>query len=656
MKQKSLNLKTLPSMLGGQKTRHLVLVSSLTTLLAACGSSGSDPVSTATPAPTATPTPAPVVSNDAPTATAAAMPVALKVGYPQTVTLSATGSNDPENDALSYAWTQTAGSSVTLVGADSENATFDMPTTTEAETLTFNLAVTDSADNTSTTTVTVDVPAGNASNCPPATGNLTAVPLVSGEAQRNNCQISGVLTEDATLENGYHWYLEGMLRVGSSSASPTLTIDAGTSIYGDNVDAVDYLEVYPGASILADGSRAQPIKFSSDDAGYSGTGEWGGIYIKGNGDQQGTNWLDYTVVAEAGALVTVDKSGSDSSIYGGGSSYGGDSASSTVTYNDSIVIDGADDGTRLTFVQSHDSARDGIRLTNTTARLSWILVTGAERDGIWYRDYNGLIKDLMVIHRPDSGRSGIYAAASAQTAGLSNPRIVNATLVGRDNSSESAANDATAREFGILFADNITQARYGNILIANFRNGCYEVEPTADLSSVGYVDGIHCANEAGANGNFNVVREGGTDLTNVGIGNGDGVRYYNGVSAPITFTGETAARNFTAGWYLGTIGSLTNGLAADANALNGFMDGDTNGDGTVDSNDIGASPILGVAGPALVNPVGNNTGFNHDVGSTGGYDLTHIGAVRSGADANAGQFNDWTVATGEGEGFAVPAP
>ena len=62
--------------------------------------------------------------------------------------------------------------------------------------------------------------------------------------------------------------------------------------------------------------------------------------------------------------------------------------------------------------------------------MAWILVTGAARDGIWYRDFTGLIKDLMVIHDRDSdgslGRSGIYA--SETEAGNSNPRIVNCLL------------------------------------------------------------------------------------------------------------------------------------------------------------------------------------------------------------------------------------
>ena len=61
--------------------------------------------------------------------------------------------------------------------------------------------------------------------------------------------------------------------------------------------------------------------------------------------------------------------------------------------------------------------------------MSWLLATAATRDGVWYRDFTGLIKDLMVIHLPDEGRSGIYACETI--AGDSNPRIVNATLVGR---------------------------------------------------------------------------------------------------------------------------------------------------------------------------------------------------------------------------------
>jgi hypothetical protein len=491
-----------------------------------------------------------------------------------------------------------------------------------------------------------------AGDCP-LIGNLQAF-----EIAPDACQLSGVLTENAVLTADRTWYLEGRLQIGSPEVNATLVIDPGTQIRGDNVDVTDYVLVWPGSSLNANGTGANPVHFLSDDDDVDGRGEWGGVFLRGfNGlnvtGTQGSNLLDYTVIAEAGAPVdvTID--------------------SQTVTYQDNLVLNGVDDTTRLTFVQSHNSARDGIHILNGNPRLSWILSTGSARDGIWYRDFSGLIKDLMVIHDRDadgtSGRSGIYA--SETEAGNSNPRIVNATLVGRDNTSEAAGpND---NEFGILFADNTDQIRMANVLIANFRNGCFLADSSADLSQIDttipgptYLDGVHCAHEAGANGNFGIVRDGSIgfpDLTAAANNsNGDGIVYYNGAggalananttfdsnSGGLNFTGELVDRteNFTAGWYLDNLRGIGNGLAADSGFLNGFLDGDTNRDGVVDTQDTNS--------PFIISDDGEG-GFNQDVAAdTGGYDLTHIGAVRGGSVTNT-QFDNWTVDTGPFDPFTV---
>lgn len=508
-----------------------------------------------------------------------------------------------------------------------------------------------------------------ADNGEPAADNVEPVALVPGacplvgnlqslELATNECQISGVLTEDATLTADRTWFLEGALQIGSGETAATLDIEGGTQIRGDNQDVTDYVLVYPGSSLNANGTGANPVHFLSDDDDVDGSGEWGGVFLRGfNGlsaeGTQGSNRLDYVVVAEAGAAVevTID--------------------AQSVTYTDNLVLNGVDSTTTLTFVQSHNSARDGLHILNGDPRLSWILATGSARDGIWYRDFNGLIKDLMVIHNRDidgsTGRSGIYASETEE--GNSNPRIVNATLVGRDSTSEGAG--ASDNEFGILFADNTDQIRMANVLIANFRNGCYEADTAADLSQIdttvpgpNYIDGIHCASEAGANGNFGVVRDGsvgfpaGTVAAN--NSNGDGIVYYNGAggelpgantpfdsaSGGLNFTGELVDRteNFTAGWYLNNLRGIGNGLAGDANFLNGFLDGDTNNDGVVDAADT--------ASPFIISDDGEG-GFNQDVAAdTFGYDLTHIGAVRGGAVTNT-QFDNWTVDTGPFDPFTV---
>ncbi len=488
----------------------------------------------------------------------------------------------------------------------------------------------------------------------PLVGNLQ-----SSELGENQCQISGTLLEEASLTSDIEWFLEGGFVIGSPETSARLTIEGGTVIRGDNVDATDYVLVYPGSSIEANGTSSTPVYFLSDDDNVDGSGEWGGLFLRGfigtanEGAEQGANVLDYVVVAEAGAASTVTVGGQ------------------TTTYTDNIVVNGVDDSTTLTFVQSHNSARDGLHILNSTARMSWILVTGAERDGIWYRDFSGLIKDLMVIHNRDadgsSGRSGIYASETVE--GNSNPRIVNVSLIGRDSSSDSAGTNDN--EFGILFADNTDQIRMANVLIANFRNGCYEVDSAANLDQIdlnipgpNYINGIHCANEAGANGNFGVVRDGSSGFVPHVVAdnnsNGEGIVYYNGAgpllsfantnfdaaSGGINFTGELVDRtsNFTAGWYLDNIRGVGNGLLGDSTFLNGFLDGDTNNDGVVNSVDASSPFIIADDG------IG---GFNQDVAAdTFGYDLTHIGAVRGGAVTNT-QFDSWTVDTGPDSSFTV---
>ena len=511
----------------------------------------------------------------------------------------------------------------------------------------------------------------------PAVGNLTVTDIGIGQ-----CQIEGTLTQNATMSADVTWFLEGRLQIGDISSTAILDIDRGTNIRGDNVGSIDHVLVFPGSALQANGTSAEPIQFLSDDDGVGGSGEWGGVFLRGfNGattltpTMQGENNLDYVVVAEAGALVDVSLNGE-----------------AAVTYQDNIVVNGVDRTTTFTFVQSHNSARDGFSIRNGDPRMSWLLATGSGRDGVWYRDFNGLIKDLMVIHNRDTdgstGRSGIYA--SETVAGDSNPRIVNATLVGRDNESIPASADDTANEFGILFADNTNEIRMANVLIVNFRNGCYEADSGADLSGIdtmilgpSYLDGVHCANEAGANpADFGVARAGTLDFplgTSDPINNNqnvDGLTYFNGAGGEIgtsgvggnsgtfnpaaggvNFTGEIQNRvgNFTAGWYLNNLRGFGNGLTSNANFLNGFLDGNTNIQGDTTANPVIAANTVVDAddngSPFIIN--GANP-FNRDVAEdTGGYDMTHVGAIRSGNPALANQFDGWTVATGNDDGFAV---
>jgi hypothetical protein len=79
--------------------------------------------------------------NQAPTANAGAPQTVL---IKSSVTLNGSASSDPEGQALTYGWSQVAGTPVALTNSTSPSPTFTAPGSAMTTTLTFQLVVTDS--------------------------------------------------------------------------------------------------------------------------------------------------------------------------------------------------------------------------------------------------------------------------------------------------------------------------------------------------------------------------------------------------------------------------------------------------------------------------------------------------------------------------------
>ncbi len=112
-----------------------------------------------------------------------------------TVNLSGEGSNDADGDTLSFAWTQSSGTAVTLSGANTATPGFTAPAA--AATLVFELAVDDGQGGTDTDTVSITVQAA----LPPVTPQLFIANLGGNNvtSYRNPSAVNGNIAPDTNL-------------------------------------------------------------------------------------------------------------------------------------------------------------------------------------------------------------------------------------------------------------------------------------------------------------------------------------------------------------------------------------------------------------------------------------------------------------------------
>ncbi|KJY71559.1 chitinase [Vibrio coralliilyticus] len=214
-------------------------------------------------------------ANRAPVAAAGAD---VSVTGPASVVLDGSNSSDSDGSVASYAWEQLSGTSVSLTGANTAQASFDVAEVAQTETLTFKLTVTDNEGATGTDTVVVTVQAkdtGPVNTAPvaavsaPATANAGDVVVVdaSGSSDADNDTLT------------YSWDVPAGLNATINGATVTFT----ASEYAQDTSLLFTVTVSDAQATSS--ASATVVVAKKDTGGGTCTNAWDSGAVYNGGDQ-----------------------------------------------------------------------------------------------------------------------------------------------------------------------------------------------------------------------------------------------------------------------------------------------------------------------------------------------------------------------------------
>ena len=311
--------------------------------------------------------------------------------------------------------------------------------------------------------------------------------------------LSGVVVFEGSLFVGENPIADNDLDGdGVSSETGTLTIEPGTIIAAATGDAtVETLIVSPGSEIVANGTEAQPIIFttladladadqatdvSAFEAASDGVvdGEtsisteaerWGGLVLNGfapiNDCSETPGTAACTKDGEGGSGLFGGNLASDSS----GSlryvrvQFAGFSFTPTNQLN-GIALQGVGSGTTIDYVQVHNNADDGIEFFGGTVNASHVVISDAADDSIdWTDGWSGVLQYAVVVGGPSEndniveGDNNGDLPDNGETEGvISNPVVLNLTALGNGDGT-------TGQDDGIVLRAG-TAGELANIILS----------------------------------------------------------------------------------------------------------------------------------------------------------------------------------------------
>ncbi|MCU1235581.1 MAG: OmpA/MotB domain protein [Candidatus Solibacter sp.] len=241
------------------------------------------------------------IGNSPPVANAGPDQVGVSAGQ---VTLDGSGSYDPENDPITYQWTQIGGASVTLSSPTSAKTTF---TAAAGQTYIFKLTVTDSGglSSSATTRVTATTPTSATIVRFDATPNQ----ISAGQSSTLTWIVQGATS--VSINNG----IGNVAATGSTTVTPTATTTYTLTAVGPNGNVTASTTVTVGAGQQ---TTAQIIRFEANPVsiapGQQSTLSWtttGATNVSISGVGAVTPNGSTTVTPQQTTTYTLSATGSD---------------------------------------------------------------------------------------------------------------------------------------------------------------------------------------------------------------------------------------------------------------------------------------------------------------------------------------------------------
>ncbi|MDY0247290.1 MAG: right-handed parallel beta-helix repeat-containing protein, partial [Methanosarcina mazei] len=260
--------------------------------------------------------------------------------------------------------------------------------------------------------------------------------------------LSGEITSNMTLTSDKVWVLDGLVVVTNGA---TLTIEPGTTIAGmdGTGDNTSYMIIDKGAKIMAEGTAAEPIIFTSKtavDGGTPAVGQWGGLTIigKAGNDQvkayevnsayvadatdmaDNSGVLQYVQILNSGITMAQDKEINGLSLVGVGSG----------TTIDNITVDLSDD--------------DGIEAWGGTVNMSNLTITRCTDDYFDVDDgFSGTVTNLNITTTTGN--------AAMEMSGTTTPTFDGVTIT----------MNGSAKEGGMYFKGEGIGGSFSNVTLTN---------------------------------------------------------------------------------------------------------------------------------------------------------------------------------------------